>query len=49
MSHLNEVGSDEDGDAFPGHQPEGAHQVEEEQVEAKACLKVKPNSKISKR
>ena len=49
VSHLNDVGSDEDGDALPGHQPEGAHQVEEEQVEAKACLKVKPNLKISKR
>ena len=49
VSHLNDVGSDEDGDALPGHQPEGAHQVEEEQVEAKACLTVKPNLKISKR
>ena len=43
MSHLNEVGSDEHGDALPGHQPKGAHQVEEEQVEAKACLKVESN------
>ena len=49
VSHLNDVGSDEDGDALPGHQPEGAHQVEEEQVEAKTCLKVRPNLKISKR
>ena len=37
--HLDKIGSDDDGDALCANQPEGSHQVEEEQVEAKAGLK----------
>ena len=36
--HLDKIGSDDDGDALCANQPECSHQVEEEQVEAKAGL-----------
>ena len=45
LFHLDEVGSDDDGDALPCHQPQRAHQVEKEQVESKACLEVKQKLK----
>ena len=39
FDYLDKVGSNDDGDALCANQPECSHQVEEEQVEAKAGLK----------
>ena len=41
FDYLDKVGSNDDGDALCANQPESSHQVEEEQVEAKAGLESK--------
>ena len=38
FDYLDQVGSDDDWDALSSNQPESSHQVEEEQVKAKAGL-----------